>query len=136
MPHVGPAFMAGGNISPSRFVTISTSANNTVVQSAAATETIIGVSQESAKQPPIPQVTGTQYAAESGDNLRVYTAGEANVLLELGTGGCTAGAKLTSDADGKAVAATGANMVGAIALTAGAAGELVRAYVTFPFPNS
>jgi hypothetical protein len=135
MAHVGPAFIAAGNISPSRFVKMSTG-NNSAVQASAATDSLIGIAQESAKQPPIPQVTGTQYAAEEGDNVRVYTAGESNVLLELGTGGCTAGARLTADSDGKGVVATAANIVGAIAMTAGAAGEFVRVFVQPPYPNS
>lgn len=59
-------FIAGGNILPASFVKIDPAkAMPTVVAASGATDKIIGIAQEAADQAPIPQVTGTQYAATS-----------------------------------------------------------------------
>lgn len=124
-------FIAGGNILPASFVKIdATKAMPTVIAASAATDKIIGIAQEAADQAPIPQVTGTQYAAISGENCRVYQNGDT-CLLTLGSGGATAGDELTADANGYGIATTTAgNRIGAIALQTGAAGALIRVRVS------
>jgi hypothetical protein len=124
-----PNYVATGNISPSRFVKVDATADNSVVQ-ADANATILGIASEAGREPPLPSVS-TIYAAQSGDNIHVY--GESEVcLLELG-GTVAAGDFLKSDANGKGVviATTGttAQEIGAKALTAGASGEFIRVQV-------
>lgn len=128
-------FLANGNILPSTFVKGDTSvAMPNVIQAAANTDLLIGISQESADAPPIPQLTGTQYAAIAGENCRVYQVGDTCMLL-LGSGGATAFDMLTSDATGGGITTpSGAGKrVGAIALMTGTAGSFIRVRVTDPF---
>lgn len=130
-----PNFIATGNVLPSTFVKIDTSAAMpSVVQSTANTDLLVGVSKESTDATPIPALTGTQYAAISGENCRVYGPGDV-CMLTIGTGGCTAGDMLTSDASGGGITtATGAGKrVGAIALMTALATNLCRVRVTDPF---
>lgn len=126
MPLYNPAFVASGNISPARFVKIS--GEFSVAQSGAGEE-IIGVAQEGSLAPPgIAEALGgsqTYYAATSGKTLKVFGLGDVCVVT-AGTGGCTAGSKVKSDADGKAVnvgTASGTFNVGGIALQTVSAGE-------------
>lgn len=128
-----PSFIANGNILPSSFVKIdTTAAMPSVVQASAATDILIGVAKESTDQPPIPQLSGTQYAAVAGENCRVYQVGDS-CLMTAGSGGWTAGDRLTSDASGNAITASGTNTVGAIALMTTPAGALGRVRVTDPY---
>lgn len=124
MPFENPAFKANGTIRRCRFVKQDTSADNLVLE-ADANEAIVGISDESAQDAPIPNASAN--AAEAGDMLRIYTIGKV-CLLEVGTGGWTPGAELKSDADGKGVlvATTGTTIqeIGAIALKTGVAGDL------------
>lgn len=120
-------FTAGGDVNPSRFVKQSTAADYTVLQ-ATANDPVIGISSEAAKDAPIPNASGL--AAVAGSPLRVYGSHENEpTKLLIGVGGCAAGDELISDANGKGVvrAATGTVIqnVGAIAMAAAAAGELV-----------
>ena len=126
MPLYNPAFVASGNISPARFVKIS--GQFSVAQSGAGEE-IIGVAQEGSLAPPgIAEALGgsqTYYAATSGKTLKVFGLGDVCVVT-AGTGGCTAGSKVKSDADGKAVnvgTTAGTFNVGGIALQTVNAGE-------------
>jgi hypothetical protein len=126
----GTALKAGGNINPSRFVKISTAANETVLQ-AGTNEDMFGISQPGVDQPP--GVTGSDgLAARAGENLLVYGPG-STALLEIGSGGCNPADYLKSDTDGKGVtAATSgptAQFVGAIALETGSSGDKIRVYV-------
>lgn len=128
-----PNFIANGNILPSSFVKIDTTqAMPSVVQATANTDILIGISKEAAKDPPIPQVTGTQYAAAAGENCRVYQVGD-DCLLTVGAGGLTAGDRVTADASGYGVTASGTAVVGAIALMTAPAGALCRVRVTDPY---
>lgn len=132
-----PNFIAGGNILPSTFVKIdATVAMPTVIQASANTDVLIGVSKESTDAPPIPQLSGTQYAAVSGENCRVYQPGES-CLLSIGSGGCTAGDMLTTDGSGGGITtAPGAGVrVGAIALMTAVSGDKARVRVTDPFKS-
>lgn len=127
-----PARTAGGTIRRARFVKLSTTANNTVLESDA-NELLYGIAQVGGRTAPIPDVTDDPpNAAISGDRLNVHEDGE-ECLLEIGTGGVTAGDLIESDADGKGVTAatTAASVryVGAQALETAAAGTLSRVKV-------
>jgi len=128
MPLYNPAFVAGGDINPARFVKLSTTSDFTVLQSGAGDE-IIGVAQEGSLAPPgIAEALGssqTYLAAKSGKTLKVFGLGDVCVVT-AGSGGCTAGSKVKADADGKAVnvgTASGTFNVGGIALQTVNAGE-------------
>lgn len=128
MANTNPSYLAGGTIRPSRFVKIT--AAHTVSESDA-NEASVGVSQEGGNQPPLSDLVSTINAAVSGETLKVYGLGD-ECLLELGDT-VTAGQYLKSDADGKGVpvATTGTTLqlAGALALDAGAAGDLLRVQV-------
>lgn len=125
-----PNLMANGDIRPSRFVKLDSSADCKGLE-ADANEIVIGISKESGREPPLPSVS-TVLAAAAGDPLPYYGDGET-CLLELGSGGCSAGDRLKSDADGCGVviATTGTTIqhIGARAMQAGAAGTKVRVQV-------
>lgn len=130
-----PNFIANGNIPPSAFVKIdATQAQPSVIVAAANTDILIGISKESTDQPPIPQLTGTQYAAIAGENCRVYQVSQT-CLITVGAGGLTNGDFVTSDASGNGITtAPGAGKrVGAIALMTALQGSLCRVRVTDPF---
>lgn len=117
---------AGGDINPSRFVTIS--GNNTVVESNAGDEAVVGITNESTKN--APQAGGSTLHAADNDQARIHPYGE-DCLLEIGTGGCTAGNYLKPDADGKGVVAgTADDLAFAIAFETAAAGEKAKVLVT------
>lgn len=105
---------AGADLSAKqyRFVKISTAADDTVLSAAAATDTLVGVLQND---------------PTSGQAASFRTVGISKIVL--GAGGATRGDRLTSDANGKAVTAAGAQVVGAIALQTGVAGDIIAALV-------
>src|SRR5262245_56120095 len=116
MAAYSPNFIANGTIEVSRFVKIDTTAGkkNNVIQAAAASDRTIDISQDGPYD--TPDVTGAaDDAARAGLPLKVFGLGEM-CLLKIGTGGCTAGDELTSDASGQGVVAATTNRVGAIAL--------------------
>jgi hypothetical protein len=117
--------IAGGDIRPCRFVKVSTAANHTLLE-ADAGELPIGIAGQAAKE--APQDGSDTKAAEANDHVEWFGIGEV-ALLELGSGGCTAGAVLKSDADGKGVAASAGDKFGAISAEAGSAGELVEVQI-------
>lgn len=126
------AMYANGTIRVSRFVKVDTTRNNAVVEGTANC-VIRGISQEGGRTAPIPSVTTDPVeAAQAGENVNVYTQGQ-DCLLRIGSGGCTAGDLLESDADGDGVtvAATAASVrnIGAQALEAASAGELCKVQV-------
>lgn len=124
-----PARVAGGTIVRARFVKVSTAANNKVLQ-AGANESVYGISQVGGRTAPTPDVTtDPAQAAIADEHLNVHEDGE-ECLLEIGTGGVTAGDLIEADANGKGVTAatTAATVrnVGAKALETAAAGTLSR----------
>lgn len=123
-------YVANGNISPCRFTKVDSSIAKGVVQ-AGANDAVNGISQEAWASAPVPANT-TGYAGTAGLPMGVYTLGSI-CLLELGTGGATAGGYLKADASGKgvAVATTGTTKqsFGAQALETGLAGEFIRVRV-------
>lgn len=116
--------VAGGNISVCRFVEIS--AAHTVTQCNATTDKPWGISQEYAREAPLPDVT--LYAAKANDPVKIYTVGDDDVLLELG-GTVAAGDYLSSHTDGTGLNAGADLTYGARAKEAGVAGDRIRVTV-------
>ncbi len=118
--------VAGGNISPCRF--IQHSSTDFKVTQAGANSKVFGISQAGTNFAPIPEVSAP-YAATAGQQLQIFQDDE-ECLLELG-GTVTAGDELKSDASGKGVvlAGSGAENVGAVALQAGVSGEQIKVRV-------
>lgn len=124
-----PALLATGNISPSTFVKLSTSEDNSGSQ-AGANAVVIGISGVGVEDPP--GVTGsTAYHATDDHAIELLGLGDIG-LLKAGTGGWTRGDFLESDASGNGVTAAAAGTarnIGAIALENCAASELGRVQV-------
>lgn len=120
--------VAGGNIAPSRFVKLSTTAEGRVLQCGAG-EAIYGISQPSVHNIALSGGGFTTpddgYAAVAGEMLNIYGPGDDTVMLELG-GTVTVGDYLKSDADGKGVnAGTDKDKAGAQAQASGTSGKLI-----------
>lgn len=114
-PGLTKTFTAGGAIAKRRIVKLS--ADHTVVQGAAATDSLIGVSDMSAN-------------VASGGRCDVRLSG----VVEIDAGGnISRGALVTADADGKAVAAAPAqgvnNRVIGWALTSAVSGDVVDVFI-------
>jgi len=108
-------FTAGAVINARRFVKIS--AAKTVIQNAAGTTKGVGVAPE--------------YAA-SGAAVRVLTLPGAIQLVEVGTGGVTAGSPVTSDSVGRAVACTTGDLIHGIANETRNANEFAEILLSVP----
>lgn len=121
--------MASASVLPYSFVKLDSANPFNVINCSAVGDRPIGISSEAAYQPPIPQLTGTQNAADAGQMLKIFGQGCTDVLLKIGAGGVTAGDFLTSDANGSGVTAVATNRVGARANDTRAAGELCRVEV-------
>lgn len=93
------SFVASADIEPSRFVKISGVQS---VAKAGADENVYGVSQEGTREAPIPGVTPMH--ALTGEPVSVYGPGD-NCEVECGAA-VTAGARVKSDANGRAITAT------------------------------
>lgn len=127
------SLIAGGNINSCRFLKMDSS-NHQVIQAAAATDVPLVISQEAQRAAP---VTGaSDYAAASGESVPVYHNGDV-CRLQIGSGGCSPGTLLVSDADGKGVAAassgTALQVVGAIALETASENEFALVLKTLSF---
>lgn len=93
---------ANGTIVRARFSKIDPADNNSVLQ-CGTNEKAFGVSQIGGRTSPIPDVTtDPPQAAQAGENVQIFTAGQ-ECLLQAGSGGWTAGDYLKSDTDGKGV---------------------------------
>lgn len=115
-----PALIAGGTIAPFRFVKASTAADDTGLQAAEATTTILGVSDGSTNGP-----TSANHAIAT----EPITLQGGDVVLVQCSGNITRGALVESDANGKAQTATtttGARFHGYVALQSGADGLIIR----------
>jgi hypothetical protein len=121
-----PNFVANGTIQPSRFVTIDSTSENAVIQASANTQELIGISQEWSKLAPIPGASSE--AADAGDPIKVYGLSDI-CLLQSTTAGWTAADRLTSDANGNGVTASGTDHYGAVALTTVSGAGLGRVQV-------
>lgn len=120
------SFKANGNITPSRFCRLDTSADGKVVQSGAG-EKCYGVSQEGTRNPPYGALDDG-YRAIADENIMLYTE---NDICWLEAGGTWAvGDRLKADASGKGVATTTENdEIGALALEAASSGGLGKVRV-------
>lgn len=124
------SFVASAAIRPSRFVKLS---GVRQVAQAGDNEDILGVAQEGSNRAPLQDLVTDVYAAQAGQSLLVYSAGEM-CLVEAGAA-ITAGQLLKSDSQGRAVpiATTGTTIqnYGAVALdSASGAGEKILVLVT------
>lgn len=122
-------FKAGGTIRVARFVKLT---GDNQVEECDANEKAIGISDIGGRTPPIPDVTtDPPEAAQSGEQVAVHVpfwrTGADDVQLTIGSGGCSAGTELKSDADGKgvAVASSAGQWVGAIAVRSASEDEIV-----------
>lgn len=120
---------AGGTIRPSRFITLS--GVHTASESNANDDAIVGITSEATRTASTPDITDANHALV-GEPIEYFAWGE-ECLIELGTGGCTAGNFLEPDADGKGIVAAQGDTAGALALETGAAGNKVRVLVMQPF---
>jgi hypothetical protein len=129
-------FVAGGAIAPSRFVTLSTTQDSTVLQATTLNTRCIGISQAGSQLFPTPTNSNNAAGADL-DPVQVYGPGDI-APLQIGAGGVTRGAMIRCDATGQGVLAlTTGNVlqwVQAIALEAGASGEIIDVLVTNPIP--
>lgn len=107
IPNLRFSLPAGSAVARNRFVSVNADGNG--VQATASTQ-VVGASMN--------LVTADEHAAGG----HIVEVADGIVMVEA-AGSITAGAKVYSDADGKA-ASTGTDVVG-IAVTAGAAGSLV-----------
>lgn len=112
-------YVAGGTLSAQRFVKAHTVDGEVVVAGAAAVP--FGITDRIGSPPTIPPL----FTAVEGDRVDVVHLGITD--LELG-GAVSFGDSLAPDAEGKGVAAA-SNPVGAIALSDGAAGEIIRVLI-------
>ena len=117
---------ANGNIHPGRFVKLdSSTAGGKVLECAGTTVPIFGIAQMATRNAPYP-LLDDGYAAIASEDLLVYTFSDKEVWLEIGSGGCNPGDRLTSDGTGAGIATTSTgNWVGAVAKQQGAQGDLV-----------
>jgi hypothetical protein len=126
--------LCSGNVTVSSFVKVDSANPEHVILCSANTDAALGISQEGAYLPPIPQQTGTQYAGTTtSPPIRIYGPGTDQVLLITGTGGFSAGDLIMSDANGAGVTATSNNLYNAQAQeTQTTAGILARVTVLSP----
>jgi hypothetical protein len=123
----GPSYVAGATIAPFTIVKHNTTPRQ-VIPAAAATDILVGIAQPGQLGAPGVAGSSTVIAATVGLAIDVIT-GPNVAKVTLGTGGCTAGDQLTSDASGNAVTAVATNYVIGKALETGNAGDLVDCFV-------
>jgi hypothetical protein len=128
MPLNNMSYVAGEDLAPCRFVKRSTTEDNTVVYADDGAAAIVGITFNGTRAAPIPSVSEALCAAD-GEGVRVFGPGD-RAEVELGETITAANLNLTATTDGKAVAATSGNFVGAIAERAGSSGERVWVQVT------
>lgn len=123
---------AGAAVKVARFVKLG-AANHRLINAAAATDLIVGISQEGSYDSPLPANTNTDKCAlAAGDQFEYFPWG-SEALLIAGVGGLTRGVPATSDADGLGVDAAATNYVGFLPFETVIAGEKCRGLVTSPY---
>lgn len=76
----GGSFVAGGNITPARFVRLTTTSGSTgFVVNSGAGEAIMGISQQGTRNPSYPGLQDG-FAAITGENVRVYLETEETMI--------------------------------------------------------
>lgn len=114
--------IAGGNITPSRFVKLGTDQTVTL---AGAGEECWGISQPATRYPALAAIDDG-FAAVAGENVNIYGPGDDQAPLELG-GTVTAGQYIKASTNGVGVAATADHdVVGAVAVTGGVSGDIIK----------
>ena len=126
--------IADGDVYPMRFVKLSTSTAERLLQ-AGAGDMIFGVSQKGTRFFPVDFMDDGK-AAVQGEMLHVYGPGGdggGEILLELGGTVATQGVRLKSDADGKGTPVTAdGDQFGAISLRGGVSGDFIPVDLVFP----
>jgi hypothetical protein len=123
--------VASGNIKPSRFVKIVSQTDGQVAQAGAGNRTF-GISQEGTRNTPLAGFDDG-YAAIANENLHIYTPGDVDVLLMIGSGGCAPGDRLKAGSDGEGiVTTTNLDEVGAIAESTASQYGFARVRPVFP----
>lgn len=120
------SYVANGNIGPSRFVKLDTTAPGKVLE-ATTNDKMCGISQAGTRRAP---QTGIDdgYAAIAGENIQVFEPGDV-CWVEAG-GTIAIDDRLEATTDGKAVTTTTDNdWVGAKALQSGVSGQLIKVEV-------
>lgn len=118
--------VAGGNISPCRFVTMSTVSGEPVVTQSAANDLTWGISPKSTRRMAL-SGWDDGFAAIAGETMAVFGPGDDEALLELGEAVTVHGSQLQAGTDGKGeLATTNNDKVGAIALETGEIGDLIK----------
>jgi hypothetical protein len=123
MPLNNMSYVAGEDLLPCRFVKRDTAVDNAVVYADDGAAAIVGITFSGTRDAPIPLNT-SNLLAEEGDPVRVYGPGERCEVV-LGETITAANLNLTATTDGKAVAASSGDFVGAIAERAASDGEKV-----------
>lgn len=115
--------IAGGNVSPCRFVKLQT--DNTVVHATASTDNIWGITQPAVHRFPL-SGWDDGFAAIATEMVNIFGPGDDMCDIEL-VGTVTIGAYLTASTSGKAIATTtDKDQVGAIAQQAGVSGDIIK----------
>lgn len=120
-------FVANGNITPSAFVKLDTTAVGKLLI-CGANDKVYGISGSGTRNPPY---TGLDdgYHAIAGENCWTHLEGE-ECWLKIGSGGCTVDDMLKADASGFGVTTTTeTDNAGALALETGLEGQLIRVRV-------
>lgn len=117
--------VAAGNITPSSFVTRSTSVDNQFVLASGNTVPIAGISGKGTRYPPYAGLNDGNLAIAT-ENFHLYQVGvDTEAPLMLG-GTVAAGDLLTSDANGHGITTTTtAQFIGAQAMQAGVANQII-----------
>lgn len=105
-----PGLLAAADLSSYQYRFVMLSADKTVSYATAAHAATIGILQDK--------------PAAAGRACKVFGPGNIS-KLKIGSGGCTAGQKLASDATGQGVVAGSAERYGAVALQAGDDGDII-----------
>lgn len=120
-----PSLEANGTIYPFRFIALDT--DYKAVQAGAGSRKVVGISHESGRAAPIPEVT-TVYAAIAADEFTYYGPNEIAYIQV--SGALAAGTKVGPDANGKAKASLPGELAYAILLESSAgADEYVRCWL-------
>lgn len=126
-----PRFQAGGAIHTNRFIIQDTSAGHQVLQATAAHALVVGVSADAGSRAPLPNESSPiQAAYAAGDQVQYHALGGGRVVKIAAGAAVAIGAKVTPDANGKAVAvATGQYAYGQALRAASAADELIPVFL-------
>jgi hypothetical protein len=124
MSYSKPSFIAGGSISPSRFVSIQAGESNAILQSTAR-QHAIGISHEGSREAPIPGAS--VLAVLAGEICEVYGLGESCEVEAAAN--IAAGDYLRPDADGRAVVALPGERYSAISRVDASSGTRVKVVI-------